>query len=438
MNTPVVIQIENLSKQYRLGEVGTGTLSHDLNRWWRKLRGKEDPYAKIGAVNDRTQTADSDYVWALRNINFEVKKGEILGIIGKNGAGKSTLLKILSKITAPTTGVMRAKGRIAALLEVGTGFHPELTGRENVYLNGTILGMTKSEVKEQLDEIIDFAGVRKYIDTPVKRYSSGMIVRLGFAVAAHLNPEILIVDEVLAVGDADFQKKAIGKMQEISEGGGRTVLIVSHNMNSIAKLCKRCIVLDNGEVDFSGPTQQAIEHYLNNGENQQRKIIDLAKYNNDAIVLSKVKVNQSEWTEQTLGKMRNLDIQLSFQLKKQLHVSLAAYLLDNFGNRLGYFALGRLDKEQYIYNLEADEHTLFATINLPYLNKGSYYLSLHLIQDRKVIYVTLEHAVHIDFQGFNEDERPVFLARRRGALTLTGTMYIAKQVNEKQAWIAPK
>ena len=220
-----VIKVENLSKQYRLGVVGTGTITHDLNRWWHKVRGKEDPYLKIGEANDRAITGGSEYVWALKDINFEVKQGEVLGIIGKNGAGKSTLLKLLSRVTTPTTGEIKAKGRIASLLEVGTGFHPELTGRENIFLNGAILGMTKVEIKVKLDEIIDFSGTTRYVDTPVKRYSSGMRVRLAFAVAAFLEPEILIVDEVLAVGDAEFQKKAIGKMQEVAKGEGRTVFI---------------------------------------------------------------------------------------------------------------------------------------------------------------------------------------------------------------------
>ena len=230
----VAIKIEDLSKQYRLGLVSTRTLSHDLNRWWQiNIRGKEDPYLKIGEVNDRATRGDGEYVWALRDINLEVEQGEVLGIIGKNGAGKSTLLKILSKVTAPTTGTIKTKGRIASLLEVGTGFHYEMTGRENIYMNGAIMGMSKVEINRKLDEIIDFAGVERYIDTPVKRYSSGMIVRLGFAVAAHLEPEILVIDEVLAVGDAEFQKKAIGKMQDISKGNGRTVLFVSHNMGAL-------------------------------------------------------------------------------------------------------------------------------------------------------------------------------------------------------------
>ena len=263
----IILKAENISKQYRLGLVGTGSFKHDVNRWWHKVRGKEDPYLKVGAVNDRSVKADNDYVWALKDINFQVEEGEVLGIIGKNGAGKSTLLKILSRVTSPTTGSIKTRGRIASLLEVGTGFHPELTGRENIYLNGAILGMTKPEINKKLDEIIDFSGCEMYIDTPVKRYSSGMRVRLGFAVAAHLDPEILVVDEVLAVGDAEFQKKAIGKMQSLSRGEGRTVLFVSHNMYSIQKLATRSILLNDGKVTFDGETEEAIKIYLN--ENQK-------------------------------------------------------------------------------------------------------------------------------------------------------------------------
>ncbi|WP_369769534.1 ABC transporter ATP-binding protein [Flavobacterium sp. WC2416] len=265
MNKDIILKAENISKQYRLGQVGMGTLSHDLNRWWYQVRGKEDPYLKIGDTNDRSTKGQSDYVWALQDVNFEVERGEVLGIIGKNGAGKSTLLKILSKVTAPTTGSIKSRGRIASLLEVGTGFNVEMTGRENIFLNGAILGMTKKEIYSKLDEIIDFSGCERYIDTPVKRYSSGMTVRLAFAVAAFLDPEILVIDEVLAVGDAEFQKKAIGKMQEISKGEGRTVLFVSHNMEAIQKLTTRCIVLENGSVVFSGDSNQAIKkHILSN------------------------------------------------------------------------------------------------------------------------------------------------------------------------------
>ena len=260
---PTAIEFNNISKLYRLGLVSSGTLSSDLQRWWQmNILGKEDPFLKVGSVNDRSKAADSDYVWALKDIDFKVEQGDVVGVIGKNGAGKSTLLKLLSKVTAPTTGTIKAKGRIASLLEVGTGFHSELTGRENIYMNGTILGMTKQEIDKKIDEIIDFSGCERYIDTPVKRYSSGMTVRLGFAVAAHLDPEILVVDEVLAVGDAEFQKKAIGKMQDVSRGEGRTVLFVSHNMASIRHLCQSGIVLNNGMISFMGTADEAIDKYM--------------------------------------------------------------------------------------------------------------------------------------------------------------------------------
>ena len=259
------IEFNHVSKQYRLGVVSTQTLSHDLNRWWQmNILRKEDPYLKIGSVNDRSKAADSEYVWALRDIDFKVDQGDVVGIIGKNGAGKSTLLKILSRVTGPTTGIIRAKGRIGSLLEVGTGFHPEMTGRENIYMNGAILGMSRQEITRKLDEIVDFSGCERYIDTPVKRYSSGMMVRLGFAVAAHLDPEILVVDEVLAVGDAEFQKKAIGKMQDVSKGEGRTVLFVSHNMASVQRLCYHGILLVNGQLSYLGPVSETIHKYLSN------------------------------------------------------------------------------------------------------------------------------------------------------------------------------
>jgi len=271
-----ILKAENISKQYRLGLVGTGTLSHDLNRWWAGIRGKEDPYLKVGAVNDRSTKANSDYVWALQDINFEVQQGEVLGIIGKNGAGKSTLLKILSRVTSPTTGEIKTKGRIASLLEVGTGFHPEMTGRENIYLNGAILGMTKTEIKRKEDEIIEFSGCEGYIDTPVKRYSSGMRVRLAFAVAAHLEPDILVIDEVLAVGDAEFQKKCLNKMEDVSKVG-RTVLFVSHNMSAIQRLCPRSILLDGGMIKASGETQKVVKQYLSSAIKFSDAFVDMTK-----------------------------------------------------------------------------------------------------------------------------------------------------------------
>lgn len=263
----IILKVENISKQYRLGVVGTGTLADDLKRWWYLLRGKEDPFLKIGEVNERNKKGESDYVWSLKDISFDVKRGDVIGIIGKNGAGKSTLLKILSRVTSPTTGTIKSNGRIASLLEVGTGFHPELTGRENIFLNGAILGMTKKEIESKLDEIVEFSGCERYIDTPVKRYSSGMTVRLAFAVAAFLEPDILIVDEVLAVGDAEFQKKAIGKMKDISSGdNGRTVLFVSHNMAAVKSLCTKGLVLENGTVVFEGNTNEAVDYYLQSSQ----------------------------------------------------------------------------------------------------------------------------------------------------------------------------
>lgn len=260
---PSAIEFEHISKQYRLGVVSSRTLGADLGRWWQmSVLGKEDPYLKVGETNDRAAAATSDFVWALRDIDFKVEQGEVLGIIGKNGAGKSTLLKLLSKVTGPTTGQIRARGRIASLLEVGTGFHPELTGRENIYMNGAILGMTRKEITDKLDEIVAFSGCERYVDTPVKRYSSGMTVRLGFAIAAHLDPEILVVDEVLAVGDAEFQRKAIGKMKDVSQGEGRTVLFVSHNMASLRRLCNRGVLLENGLLKMDGPISEVCDTYL--------------------------------------------------------------------------------------------------------------------------------------------------------------------------------
>ncbi|SFQ18823.1 ABC transporter ATP-binding protein [Parafilimonas terrae] len=287
---PTVIKVENLSKAYQIGQIGTGTLQSDFRRWYAKARGKEDPFLKIGETNDRTTKSEGDVVWSLKDINFEIEQGDAVGIIGRNGAGKSTLLKILSRVTAPTTGKITGNGRVASLLEVGTGFHPELTGRENIYLNGAILGMRKKEITHKFDEIVDFAGVERYIDTPVKRYSSGMYVRLAFAVAAHLESEILIVDEVLAVGDAEFQKKCLGKMGEVSKGEGKTVLFVSHNMAAVRNLCNKGIILKNGELNFKGTGEEAIDAYITN-----------------QIEVSKLSLNDLE-RRQTRNRLRFTDI----------------------------------------------------------------------------------------------------------------------------------
>ncbi len=306
-----VIKIENLSKIYRLGEVGTGTLSHDLNRWVRmNLMGQDDPYAKVGHVNDRTQKAEKgELVAALRDINLEVKEGEVLGIIGKNGAGKSTLLKLLSRVTSPTTGSIKVKGRLASLLEVGTGFHPEMTGRENIYMNGTIMGMRKWEIDRKLEEIVEFAGVAKYLDTPTKRYSSGMTVRLGFAIAAHLEPEILVVDEVLAVGDAEFQKKAIGKMQDVSQNHGRTVLFVSHNMAAVKNLCPKSLILKNGTLLNIGKSDEIITQYIDDNI-VNTSAIELVSHEY-GVKLEKVTINNNLPLQS--GQKASFNFELSFK-----------------------------------------------------------------------------------------------------------------------------
>ncbi len=328
------IEFNNISKQYRLGLVSTKTLSHDLNRWWQTaVLHKEDPYLKIGSTNDRSKAADSEYVWALKDINFKVEQGDVVGIIGKNGAGKSTLLKLLSRVTGPTTGTIRAKGRIGSLLEVGTGFHPEMTGRENIYMNGAILGMTKQEITKKLDEIVDFSGCERYIDTPVKRYSSGMMVRLGFAVAAHLDPEILVVDEVLAVGDAEFQKKAIGKMQDVSRGEGRTVLFVSHNMASIRALCKTGVLLEKGMVRATGRINNVVETYLDSAEAEMYEIVKSVRVYDESIRINCIRFNGSINNKTTIVSnqefldvvidgetskcLKNTDIQILFKSREE-------------------------------------------------------------------------------------------------------------------------
>lgn len=311
MKEKLALKVEGLSKQYRLGEIGTGTLSHDINRWFHKIRGKEDPYAEVGEVNDRTKIG-GDYVWALKDISFEVKEGDVLGIIGKNGAGKSTLLKLLSKITGPTSGSISLNGRMASLLEVGTGFHPELTGKENIFLNGAILGMTKEEISSKYDEIVEFSGCAKYVDTPVKRYSSGMRVRLGFAVAAFLEPEILVVDEVLAVGDVEFQKKAIGKMKDVA-GEGRTVLFVSHNLGSVKSLCNKGMYMENGQIAFIGGVNEAIEAYLsaNLGDEDEDLMNRSDRTGNKKLLVTNIRMfneNNTEVTEIMTGDYLKLEL----------------------------------------------------------------------------------------------------------------------------------
>lgn len=375
------IQFDHVGKLYKLGLVGTGTLSHDLNRWWKtSVLHQEDPYLKIGETNDRSKKGSSDYVWALKDITFDVQQGDVVGIIGKNGAGKSTLLKLLSRVTSPTTGAIRARGRIGSLLEVGTGFHPEMTGRENIYMNGSIMGMTKQEITRKLDEIVDFAGVERYLDTPVKRYSSGMTVRLGFAVAAFMEPEILVVDEVLAVGDAEFQKKAIGKMQDVSRGEGRTVLFVSHNMASVRRLCSKGVVLNNGGIAHKGEIDDSINYYLQSSlhaiagvsiDNLPRvgMVSGLMRFNS----VEFVDYNNNPCTPHCGSPLR---IRVGFYVKEQLGVSdvrISVEIRDSFGLPLMYFPSHLVLNS--LFFTQGQHHISIDIDRLP-LSEGSYKLLL--------------------------------------------------------------
>ena len=372
----IAIKFENISKQYRLGLVSTKTLSHDLNRWWQtSVLRKEDPYLKIGETNDRSKKGESDYVWALKDIDFEVKQGDVLGIIGKNGAGKSTLLKILSRVTSPTTGTIKAKGRIASLLEVGTGFHPELTGRENIYMNGAVLGMTKSEIDRKLDEIIDFAGVERYIDTPSKRYSSGMTVRLGFAIAAHLDPEILVVDEVLAVGDAEFQKKAIGKMQDVSQGEGRTVLFVSHNMASIRRLCNRGVLLGNGTVESIGDIETITNLYIRSNNPDLMRIVKFEKDLTREVSITEISIEaEGKGSDVIFDVEDTLKVTIKYFVKKDIAKTNISCTLNRDG--IPILKSWDIDSNQEVYDIrKVGEYK--AEIILPKLiNIGSYTITV--------------------------------------------------------------
>ncbi len=378
MSKDTVIEFDNVGKLYRLGLVGTGTLSHDLNRWWQtKVLHHEDPYLKIGETNDRSTKGSSDYVWALKDIDFNVFDGEVVGIIGKNGAGKSTLLKLLSRVTAPSTGEIRTMGRIASLLEVGTGFHPEMTGRENIYMNGSIMGMTRKEINRKLDEIVEFAGVERYVDTPVKRYSSGMTVRLGFAVAAFLEPEILVVDEVLAVGDAEFQKKAIGKMQDVSRSEGRTVLFVSHNMAAVRSLCQRGIVLDNGKVSFDGEVNDAISKYLNFTDSEEhRSIVEHIRWTKPYLHVDRISVNGSEFDYSVISAgQRTLPVCIEGTSDVELKTDLIVEIRNSYGTALATLAEGHYGGRPV--RIPVGPFRIEKEIVLPkYLNSGDYTLDI--------------------------------------------------------------
>jgi lipopolysaccharide transport system ATP-binding protein len=368
------IEFNNISKLYRLGLVSSGTLSHDLKRWWQmNVLGKEDPFLKVGTVNDRSKAADSEYVWALKDIDFKVEQGDVVGIIGKNGAGKSTLLKLLSRVTGPTTGTIKAKGRIGSLLEVGTGFHSEMTGRENIYMNGAILGMTKSEITRKLDEIVAFSGCERYIDTPVKRYSSGMMVRLGFAVAAHLDPEILVVDEVLAVGDAEFQKKAIGKMQDVSRGEGRTVLFVSHNMASIRQLCVSGVILDKGSIKKVGTADECVSEYIGSNFSTLCSFADITdahrryQYTGREIELLSAKMNGNV---NEIASNQPLEFEVKMRKNKAVDKATLEIMFNNQSDvRVGSYLSNHIDLTKVRVG---EDFTLKTIINHHNFAKGKY------------------------------------------------------------------
>jgi lipopolysaccharide transport system ATP-binding protein len=404
MGKNIAIKVENLSKAYQLGQIGTGTISRDLERFWAtRIRGKEDPFLKIGQINDRTVKGESDIVWSLKDINFEIEQGDAVGIIGRNGAGKSTLLKLLSRVTAPTTGNIKVKGRIASLLEVGTGFHPELTGRENIYLNGAILGMRKKEITRKFDEIVDFSGVERYIDTPVKRYSSGMYVRLAFAVAAHLESEILIIDEVLAVGDAEFQKKCLGKMGEVSKGEGRTVLFVSHNLRSIGELCKNSILLDKGNIIDKNKTEEILINYNNiiRSKNNQSN-----KFSNKLIVQEGIEIDNIGFIENScfqgeelvfsmdiINEIENIDFQFNIELKyNELEPA------TSFGNQFQNFNI----------ILEKGRSNIKVNLGDNILRKGIYVVNIYIITSFKTKRISkyfenfLEFEI-LDSRGLNKN-----------------------------------
>jgi len=395
---PIAIKIENLSKQYRLGLISTRTLSHDMNRWVQmNIRGKEDPYLKIGENSGKGGSTIKDYIWALRDTNLEVEQGEVLGIIGKNGAGKSTLLKILSKVTAPTTGTVKARGRIASLLEVGTGFHPEMTGRENIYMNGAIMGMSKAEITRKLDEIVDFAGVETFIDTPVKRYSSGMTVRLGFAVAAHLEPEILVVDEVLAVGDAEFQKKAIGKMQDISKGEGRTVLFVSHNMASIINLCPRSLLLEDGKPAELGESEIVIAHYLQKEQVVKNDLRNIPRRGSKDLLITNFFTGYDK-NRKDRSVVSGEKVTLNFEYEKEQentlnNVSLGFSIHTQYGDVLSILYS---DFTNEVFDIKKKRGAISCTIDKFPFSSGRYWIGLRVIRNGEELDYPDEKVGYID------------------------------------------
>ncbi|KIO54197.1 ABC transporter ATP-binding protein [Flavobacterium hibernum] len=405
MKKEIILKANNISKQYRLGQIGTGTLRHDINRWWHRIRGKENPYLKIGDINDRSTKGSSDYVWALKDINFEVERGEVLGIIGKNGAGKSTLLKILSKVTAPTTGSIKSRGRIASLLEVGTGFNGEMTGRENIFLNGAILGMTKKEINSKLDEIVEFSGCERYIDTPVKRYSSGMTVRLAFAVAAFLEPEILVIDEVLAVGDAEFQKKAIGKMQDISKGEGRTVLFVSHNMAAVKSLCTMGVVMEHGTIQFNGNIDEAINFYLSSEKSDfNSNSLDefIKNQNDDFFILKKAFLYQDDAQDNYFYTNKELLISIEYKVIKEVLGLRIGFDLVDLNSGIVIFRSFHDDLEKMSIKINEGCYLISVSIPANLLKNGVFGIKL-AIGIHNVRWIVYDDDLMLKFNAINID-----------------------------------
>lgn len=398
------IEFNHIGKQYRLGLVSTGTFSLDFSRWWAmNVLGKDDPFLRIGETNVRSKKGESDFVWALKDINFSVEQGDVVGIIGKNGAGKSTLLKLLSRVTAPTVGEINVCGRIASLLEVGTGFHPEMTGRENIYMNGAIMGMTKAEITRKLDEIVDFSGCERYIDTPVKRYSSGMKVRLGFSVAAHLEPEILVVDEVLAVGDADFQKKAIGKMQDVSKGEGRTVLFVSHNMAAVRSLCQKGVVLRDGMTDFIGTADEAINHYLETATTltEDRKLMtDCIRRCRSYLKISEIQINNTSYNVTSLSQGQEvLDVFIKGTTTEPMRCEVRMIIKKLDGTPMAGFVEGSYTGR--LCDIQPGEFTFDRHIRLPkYLANGDYIIDLYLHEPFRQTFFDAQNCQTLHVEGF--------------------------------------
>lgn len=389
-----VIAVEHVWKQYRLGTVGTGTLGQDLKRWWHRVQGKDDPFAQVAEDNDRTKKSESNYVWALQDVSFGLSQGDVLGIVGKNGAGKSTMLKILSRVTAPSRGAIKVKGRIASLLEVGTGFHPELTGRENVFLNGAILGMRKQEIKARFDEIVAFSGVERYVDTPVKRYSSGMYVRLAFAVAAHLEPEIMIVDEVLAVGDAEFQKKCLGKMKDVSRNG-RTILFVSHNLTAIRSLCTRAILMEQGKLTYSGSTVDTIATYLGRGGEGVEALHQFSTplHADGKVIIHRVRVTQDNAENDAITIDQPVKLELDIEKLSNDRIDFTFQFKTDDGD-VAFVSGSGMDEN---FGTQPGRSTVRCIIPANFFNSGTVALNLLVVENRSSVLIKEDNVLRIAF-----------------------------------------